>query len=286
MRWTNNFNLPEEIVNLVKRERTFEKNRFSVTDLLKSPRQFQLFKGRYDDIEKDVSEELWSILGKAVHYILAKPSVEKFVEEKLKVEVGGITLVGVSDLYDPETKTISDFKITSVWSFLLGNKPEWEAQLNCYAYCWRRTGFEVEKLCIQAILRDWQKSKALSDPNYSKIPFQTVEVRLWEPGEAEFFITERIKLHLEFQDKNNADLPICSPEERWEKPTTYAVMKDGRKTAIRVLDSSDEAVNYMKENNLEKGYSIVERKGSSVKCEGYCDVNNFCDFYIKGGDGV
>jgi hypothetical protein len=40
---------------------------------------------------------------------------------------------------------------------------------------------------------------------------------------------------------NNYQLPICTAKERWRKEDTYAVMKDGRKTAWRVFNTKEEA---------------------------------------------
>jgi hypothetical protein len=58
--------------------------------------------------------------------------------------------------------------------------------------------------------------------------------------------------------------------------TTYAVKRDGRKTAIRLFKSIDEA------NELamkEKGY-VETRLGEPKRCTGnYCGVAQWCDQY-------
>ena len=78
------------------------------------------------------------------------------------------------------------------------------------------------------------------------------------------------------------DIPPCSPEERWERPTTWAVMKEGRKTALRVFDAKEEAD---KMADGQKGLSVEERKGACARCEGYCLAAKFCSFAkgLKGG---
>jgi hypothetical protein len=69
----------------------------------------------------------------------------------------------------------------------------------------------------------------------------------------------------------------CTPEERWEGPTRFAVMKQGQKRAVRVFDTREEA-----EGNVTKeGLYVEERTGSSIRCESYCRVSSFCPQYAR-----
>ena len=69
----------------------------------------------------------------------------------------------------------------------------------------------------------------------------------------------------------------CTPEERWERPTHFAVMKQGQKRVVRVFDTREEA-----EGNITKaGLYVEERAGSSVRCEYYCRVASFCPQYAR-----
>ena len=82
------------------------------------------------------------------------------------------------------------------------------------------------------------------------------------------------KQHKEMADD---EIPPCSAKVRWEKPTKYAVKKEGRKTAVRVLDASDEAERMAAD--LGKGHYVEKRLGESVKCLDYCTCCEFCNFY-------
>jgi len=267
----NKYNLPQSIVNIIKKniyKPTPDKMR--VTELINAPLVKKLTMEHWDEIEIDVSDRLWALLGTAVHYILKGGAPEDSIEEEqLSASIGGITIVGTSDLY--HNKGIEDWKITSVYSFLLGMKPVWVAQLNIYKWLWKENGFPVERLNINAILRDFMKSKTLSDQNYPKIPFQTAKIPIWKYDYTVKYILERIRLH------NQEDPPECTPEEKWQRPTTYAVMKKGRKRAMRVLNSYEEAKDWIGDQDLY----IEERKGSNIKCEQYCDVNKFCKYYQR-----
>ena len=75
--------------------------------------------------------------------------------------------------------------------------------------------------------------------------------------------------------------PECTAEERWAKPDTYAVMKKGRKSALRLLPTEEKAKEYIGDQNL----SIEFRKGVSTRCEGYCEVSQFCKQYRESVSG-
>jgi len=106
---------------------------------------------------------------------------------------------------------------------------------------------------------------------------------MWDRAKVTEFINERVKMHKWNKDIYDEDLPVCTPEERWERPTKYAVQKKGRKSALRLLDSQEDAEKYIDDHGLAVPTHYIEvREGESVRCESYCNVNKFCNFY-KGG---
>ena len=60
-------------------------------------------------------------------------------------------------------------------------------------------------------------------------------------------------------------------------------MKKGRKTAVRVLPSLEEAEKYIEGSDVAN-LSIEHSKGEYVKCKGYCSVAEFCSQYHLRGD--
>ena len=267
MNITNNFNLPESIVNVLSKGHRPIANRFSASDIINPPWMRILRERNYDRIEQDVSDMLWMLLGSSVHYILEGGSPDNaLAEEKMIVDLDGFTIVCIPDLW--QNKEITDWKITSVYSFLLGDKPEWEKQLNIYKWMYGKHGFETEKLTINAILRDWQKSKTLTDPKYPKIAFHSVDIPVWNDAYTEKVIRDWIA---------EMDMPVpCSDEARWARPTTWAVMREGRKTALRVFDTWEKAIEFTSELPFKKQCEIVKRKGEYIRCQSYCNVAPFC----------
>ena len=281
MKLSNSYNLPETIVNAVGKQYKPKANRFSVSDLTTPPQIRYLKTKHWDELEEDVSDKLWMLLGSAVHYILEKGSPENALsEEKMEIKIGDVTFVGKPDLLHNDE--ISDWKICSVYSFLLGDKPEWEAQLNLYKFLFAQKGLNVSKLTIHAILRDWQKSKSLQDADYPKIPFMSVDIPIWDSARVATFINKAIS-------DLSAEVPReCTPEEQWAKPTQYAVQDPKKKRALRVLDSFEDAEKWMKAQPDSAKLNIAQRLGSKARCEGYCPVSKHCEQYKReeGGGSI
>jgi hypothetical protein len=62
----------------------------------------------------------------------------------------------------------------------------------------------------------------------------------------------------------------------WEKPTSYAIKKDGgvrAKSVHKTLEEAQEALSTL------KGYSLEVREGERTRCEKYCQVSGFCSQY-------
>jgi len=283
---TNKFNLPETLVALASRDYyTKGQADYSVTEIISPPRVQRLRKQHYHEMEQDVADMLWMLLGTALHVVAERSEIVGHTnEERLMVGIGDVMLSGAIDLQkdDEDGITVIDYKFTSVWS-LLNDKPEWEYQQNIYKYLVERVKRKpVKSLRICAMLRDWSRMEASVKPDYPQAPIQMVDIPMWDYADIEKFIEKRIELHQD--SKVNADwneeLPLCTDEERWMRTTKYAVKKEGRKTAVRVFDTEEEAQELLKEMpEKDKGF-IEIRKGESVRCTGnFCGVSQWCTQY-------
>jgi len=284
MQLTNRLNLPLPIVRAVQHDDYEQSGDISVTGLIQPPRIRQLTSRHRGDISIDVADRIWPLLGSNTHYILERAQVDNALqEERLSIEVNGWTITGKPDLY--YNQTVYDFKVTSVWSVLNGVKPEWGIQTNLYAHLLRHCNFSIEAATIICILRDWSKHQVKRSSNYPGTQVVMLPVKLWTQEETRKYILTRVQLHQEAEHLSDADLPVCTPQERWEKSTTYAVKVKGQKRAQRVLESMEAAEGWTSEN-MKKAYEIEVRPGESVRCMSYCDCNNYCSFYqeIKRGN--
>jgi hypothetical protein len=94
--------------------------------------------------------------------------------------------------------------------------------------------------------------------------------------EIEKFIFAKVE-QLEAESKlEDSELAPCSAEERWATADKWAIMKTGRKTALKVCESEEEAKSLLESMG---GTNIEYRKGESKKCADYCICKDFCPFY-------
>ena len=137
---------------------------------------------------------------------------------------------------------------------------------------------EVKKCEFIALLKDHSKSKAKTDSSYPQLPtfiykFDVTEADL---AESEKFIFSKVAEFEEAEKIADAELKPCTNEERWATEDKWAVMKNGRKTALKVCSSKKEAQEYIANNG---GDTIEFRAGESKKCADYCSCKDFCPFY-------
>jgi len=292
MKITNRMNLPEAMVKAVSVRRHNNPGRLSATTLLNGTKQILLTDRHWDDLEDDVADRFWAIIGTAVHSVLEDEGKDDFTEEFVSHDTDGITVTGRIDNYNMRTGVISDYKSVSVWKIKFQNFDDWRKQGMIYAWLLKKNGFEVKTCRFIALIKDHSKRDAKRDLSYPQKPMYVYEFAVTEEGlaEIEAFIKERVALYNQCRDKVDDDIPPCSADERWEKPTKYAVKKEGRKTAVRVFDTLEEAEKMAAD--LGKGHSVEIRAGESTRCLEYCSCCEFCNFYrdnvaanIAGIDG-
>jgi hypothetical protein len=102
---------------------------------------------------------------------------------------------------------------------------------------------------------------------------------MWTTQEQDAYMHERVELHqkAEFDRLTGAELPECSADERWEKPSIWAVKKTGNKRALKLYDNEADA-----KADLLPGQEIEFRRGESGRCvNNWCRVNAWCSQYKK-----
>lgn len=278
MRITNKWNLPEPLVRAVSHS-VYDKGGadFSVTELVKPPRISALEIIHKDELEEDASDRLWQLMGSAGHEVLRRSSNGGIVEERCIVEFQGKKISGQLDYCVPD-KALDDYKFVSLWAVKDGVKPEWEQQLNCYKYLADAYGVEVKELRIIAIFRDWSVAEASRDKTYPQSQVRVLPVRIWEKNMTELWMSNRMAMHIAAR---NGQLPQCGPDEMWERPEKYAVIKKGNVKATRVLPTKFEAGQFMAAQSSPSAYSLEVRPAERPRCENYCSVSQFCEQFKK-----
>lgn len=276
---TNKQNLPLAFVNAISPKRHNEPNCFSATTLNKGVKEIVLSDRHFDEIEVDASESVWAVWGQAVHALLESQKDDNFHEEFFKVAVGNSYVTGQVDSYDMENGIINDWKTASVWKVQFNDFSDWKKQGLTYAWLLTKSGLEVKKCRFVALLKDHSKTKAKTDESYPQSPVYVYEFNVTEKdlAETEQRIWAKV-LDIENAYKHSDDeITECTAEERWADDEKWALMKNGRKSAVKLFDNQEEA--YKNADEMGNSFYVEHRKAISRKCKDYCNCKEFCNFY-------
>lgn len=260
---TNIHNLPTALVEAVKNDPYTGGGDISVTKLIDAPQRRVLWKKHSASVTADVSERIWALLGQAVHHILERAGTDALAEERLYATLEGWELSGQFDRLHLGEGVLQDYKVTTTYK--ADGSPQWEAQLNCLRWLAYQNGYDVDRLEIVAIFRDWRKVEADRNPEYPRAAVQVIPVTAWPLAETEAYIRGRILQH---QAAEGGATTLCTDEERWYSGDKWAIQKPGAKRAFRVLDE--------KPAEVPDGYELVFRRGEYKRCAHYCEVAPFC----------
>ena len=279
MKITNNLCLPAAFVHAVSTERHNAPHCYSATTLNKGAKEIVLTDRHYDEITVDASEQIWAVWGTAVHALLESEKDDNFHEERFKVAVGNSWVTGQVDSYDMERGIINDWKTASVWKVQFADFADWRAQGLTYAWLLTKSGLEVKKCRFVALLKDHSKTKAKHDASYPQSPVFVYEfdVTADDLAATEARIISKVTEIENAYKLGDDDIEPCTLEERWADGEKYAVMKNGRKTAVKLFDNQQDAEAYAGE--LGNSHYVEHRPAVSRKCEDYCSCCDFCNFY-------
>lgn len=266
--YTNIHGLPDAFVAAVLNDPYTGGGDISVTKLIDAPKRRTLYRQHKDSVVEDVSERVWALMGQAVHTVLERAQTSAIVEERLYAEVNGWKLSGQFDRMHLADRVMQDWKVCSVYK--AGGDESWTRQQNILRWLAHKNGYEIDRLQIVAIFRDWKRSEAQRRDDYPRQAVQIIELPVWTLEQTESYIAERISLH---QRSDMGEDIECNEEERWYSGTSYALMKDGGKRAKKVVPILADL------GEIPAGHHVVERPGRNRRCEEYCEVAPFCAQY-------
>jgi hypothetical protein len=284
MKVRNDLKLPAAIVKAVDTELYNKPGCLSATTLIKGMKEIILTERHFDEITVDAADRLPALIGTAFHKLMEghSPSelkTEMYLEAKHE---SGITITGRLDAYNQNTGEIIDYKTCSVWKPQFSDFDDWDKQGLIYAWLLRRNDLPVKAVKFIALCKDWNRSEAERGADYPQSPVLIHEA---DPNTENLvniglFIDLKTAGYVMARDLKDDEIPPCGRDERWAREDTFAVMKQGTKKAVRVFPKRAEAEAYLALLCTRAGqYYITERPGSSVKCESWCDVRQWCNFW-------
>jgi hypothetical protein len=269
-----------------------KEDRLYVTQLFAPPMVRRLTIDHFDEIENDVADFFYRILGSAVHNVCEKAVKDQFgivAEQRVFApkEWFGTEISGRIDYINLITNTLADIKTASSAMYGRGVKDEWTYQANIYRYLlWRIHGYTVDNLHIYPLYRDWSKGKA-EGYDYPSSPYDYINLPVWSMDETFDFITKCVADHMVPEGEM---VRFCTDEERWKTPDCYAVCKKGSAKAVAAtifdeglkkrvpIETKAQAQQIINDKGLDKDNKIFiqTRKGGCRKCDSYCDVSTIC----------
>lgn len=274
MKWTNDYNLPKRVIRLLPEIYQPKPNRFSVTQLIDSPRIRTLLMTKWDELVLDYSELLNTVHGMGLHRRSDALSLDEDgikAEFKMEDKICGVTLVGRSDRYEEEEKLVVDKKSKATGFMKYPDATSGiEKQLNCYAWQFRKRGYPIKGLEADLHYRDWKLWEAEKDkPKWAAMkPGWAKAVKLFDsPQEAHDWIEMNTTPDEAFFVQNR--LPKGYPEISYER-------------LVVPLWSEKEQEDYIKEQieyHTMKPMDCPEtcRWNKGLRCKSYCPVRSLCN---------
>jgi len=279
MKITNVKGLPEALVKAIELKPHNAPGSLSATTLLKNVKQILLTERHWDEIEEDVMDRFYMLIGTSMHKLLEHEGKNDFTEETMSQQIGGMTITGKIDLYNMEEGIIVDWKSCSVYKIIKGDFDDWRKQGLIYAWLLHKNGFLVKTCRFIAIMKDYSMRKARQSQSYPESPVYVYEFAVTEEllAEIEGFIERKISEYQRFAELPDDEIPVCTKEERWEDATVYSVKKTGNQKATKNFYSQSEAESFAAAKGKE--FSVEKRPGEAKRCIDYCSCCTFCNHY-------
>jgi hypothetical protein len=266
-------------------------------------------------------QSVHTILERAAEGLDDSYLVERRFYIDLALEDGStFVLSGQVDIFDIQKGILADYKLTSVYSVKGGPKEEYVKQVNIGRLLLEegyelvnpdgstyRHGvddeaqvsrvdsagrFKVHKLQIVALLRDWSKGEysrecqkaereGWNTVSYPAQQTKVMDVPIIARQDVINYVLDRAQAHKVASTTPEPALPVCTSEERWERPGKYAIMKPGASRASKLFDTKEEAE--AARASYDPKARVEARPGESIRCAQYCPVASKCSVAKQKG---
>lgn len=207
-----------------------------------------------------------------------------YLEQRAYRDIMGYRVSGKFDFV--AEGQVEDFKSTSVFSWINHTNDE-KYILQGSIYRWLNPDIITsDQMAIRFIFTDHQAFKAKTDAKYPDHPVMSRTFDLKPLAETESYVRHKLSLYERYKDADEADIPFCSDDDLWRKPTQWKYYKNPQKRtrATKNFDAPVDAYNRLAADG-HVGV-VVEDKGQVVACK-YCAAFPVCsqkDQLIASGD--
>jgi hypothetical protein len=294
-------NLPDHVIKaLMHSDYDYSEaggRKISVTSLIDDPHYVYLRNTYANEVTVQPEDNFWIMFGNLVHTIIERGGKDVMSEFRLYANTNvefdtgwhagkghdnwSWEISGQVDAYDPVTKTLYDNKVTTKWTLQYNPKGKSEhiKQLNIYAWLMRLHGIHVQNLKLIYFIRDLEKRDKEGN-KFDSRDIVVVDVPMWKHEDTEALVMEYLQRHIDYDKDIDTS---CSPESRWAKPDTYAIVNPATNRALPNCASFDtyaEASKVFADKGYSaKGYKLEFRQGRDIRCEEYCNYRDHCVYW-------
>ena len=289
-------------IMVIENMRYTKSGHYSATELIDPPRLIAMRRKYAEQLHRGIETQVDSLMGTAMHGLFEvnlkafnelcdKPRyrLEEQVSADYMIDVdnGYRTVSGRFDILVDNTDIV-DVKTAKCWKKIFDpNLTGWTQQQNIYAQLLTEMGETINSISALTIYKDWSAANALRDRKYPQEPIEMNELPLWDADTRTEFILDRLQQHVACETMDDTELPICTPDERWERfpdqtNIQFALFKTKKaKRASNILHGAPnliEAVDMVRGiKGVTKDSYIEIRHPQRKRCEMYCAVCDFCD---------
>lgn len=316
---TNKYNISEAIVNACKIDNHVTIGDISVTQLIDSP-QVRILR-KTNDVEEDVSDRIWMMMGTAVHYVVELGEVSSREARQL-LEAAEVLMKHDQEkaakwMYEFINKTYPDHKDRDILTEItLAHTINGMTFSGTFDRFTQSIGLldDYKNTSTYAYMNEESRKKwdaqlnvyafLLRENGYEVKAAQITAIfRDFSAGKRfstgypqQPIATFPVKLYshkkiLEYLTERirlhkNAelhdDIPECTSKEMWATSDVFAVTEEGRKKAIKLFPTKPLAEAFILGEGAKYPKAFIQtRPGERKRCDKYCSVKNVCPQNLK-----
>lgn len=305
---------PEILKDAILHNSYTRRGDYSATEILEDPRCVVLKREHPDDVSRDVSKNIKSFVGTAVHELLEHrlnkimprgqnaDGDEYWMEIGLNMDVEGSVLSGTADMIHILNKEegkkgfITDWKNPGASKYMMQDFSQFYQQLQIYKLMANEYFCGCVDVTVRCVLifSDWNQRDLMRFGN--KYPQQPILTLQWRslPDDLIFQdIVNKIQKIKMYEKLSETDRPDADPESVWNRLDKIRLFKPNGKRAVSggVFDARPGVTEDELWDSLESAKPALEQKHGRlearaerkgrIKCHHYCPVCKYCTPYQK-----
>lgn len=205
---------------------------------------------------------------------LTNDTVPVYLEQRINKEIDGFIISGQFDIVIDGS--LYDIKSTGTFNYInQSNSQKYIQQASIYR--WLNPNIITDDIfSILYCFTDWSSTKAKQESNYPQSRLLQQKFKLMSINETEQFIRSRLNQLKQYIGKPQEELPPCTPEELWQKPSVYKYYKNPQKKTRSTANFDTYYEAHQKWLDDQCVGEIVTVPGEVVFCK-YCNASGICN---------